>query len=427
MGPWCTKVNDKGPQQLMHEAKFKSKNSELRYFAEDVNKRSIKKYYLLTSESFERLIQFNKINNLKNCFYEIMPSSCCTYTGDDKKACQHMLKTFGTRLYLDVEFPSDADFADFRMSQSDPLNIGKQIAVDVNTFLKKRLECDCELIVLKSHRPGKFSWHMIAVLKKDGVEHLFQDSLCVLTIINEWFETCDLEKYDYYKDDHKENAIDVSVYSTHKLYRTMQSSKFGKSTPLEFATYFPIRTDCNIAPEFCDTLCLQKLENRKLFNVEQSHSSTKLKSHVPSTTKRKATSQGRGPRKKHITTSFNVAAEMFFSNWEPWKEMKKFIVDKWPKVEFDKASYKSIFIVYLPLDYDFRCPLNKGSNNGKHKSNHSCLWVKPQVGLIEWRCQDLECKKKNVCKKVHFPFQLCNRLKKMYTHRFPVKLLDDSV
>ena len=302
----------------MHEAKLKSNNSDLRYFAEDVNKRSIKKYYLLTSESIEKIIKFNKLNNLNNCFYEIMPSSCCTYSGDDKKACEHMLKTFGTRLYLDVEFPSDADFVDFEMSQADPLNIGKQIAVDINNFLKQRFECHCELIVLKSHRPSKFSWHMIAVLKKDGIEHLFKDSLCVLTIINEWFETVNLDKYDYYKDDHKENAIDVSVYSTHKLYRTLHSCKFGKSTSLEFATYFPIRPNCNVAPEFSDTLCLQKLENRKIFNVQQSHSSTKLKSHVGCTKKRKSSVKGvRGSRKKHITTSFNVAAEMFFSNWEP--------------------------------------------------------------------------------------------------------------
>ena len=407
----------------MHEEKAKLNNPNLRFFAEDINERAIKRYYLLTDEAFKTLLHFNKINNLKNCFYEIMPSSTCTYSGCGKEACNQMLQHFGTRLYLDVEFPSNADFSDFRISQMEPLTIGKEIAVDITAFLEKRFDCNCELIVLKSHRPGKYSWHMIAKIMKNDTEHIFKDSLSVFTIINEWFDTCDLEKYNYYKDDHEECAVDISVYATHKLYRTIHSTKYNKSTPLEFATYFPIKVDCCISPEVSDTLCLQPLKGKVVLKVESTESSTKLKNHVSASKKRKSTGKSLVSRKKHATTAFNLAAEMFFSNWSYWTEMKRFIQTEWPKVEFEKASFKSIFTIYIPLDYDFRCPQKRGSQpGGCHKSNHSCLWVKPQVGLIEWRCHDLECTKRKICKKVHFPFQLSNTLKRMYTHRFPVQI-----
>ena len=332
-----------------------------------------------------------------------------------------MLQHFGTRLYLDVEFPADADFVDFGTSEMEPLAIGKNIAKDLHTFLQTTFGCSCELIVLKSHRAGKFSWHMIAKIIKEGKEQLFTDSLCVLTVVNQWFEERELDKYNYYKGDHEENAIDVSVYATHKLYRTMHSTKFKVNVPLQFATYYPIREHC-IPPPFEDTLCLQSVVGREILPTKPTESSTKLKSHVPSK-KRKKTSVGiSGCKKQHITTEFNQAAEMFFNNWSMWKDMKTFIVSKWPTVEFNKASFKSIFTVYIPLDYDFRCPMNKGSNNGKHKSNHSCLWVKPRVGLVEWRCQDLECKKNNVRKIMHFPFELNNKLKRVYTKRYCVQL-----
>lgn len=405
----------------MHKAMLTEKNEGMRFFAEDVNERAIKKYYLLTASALNLLIQHNTNHGLKNCFYEIMPSSNCTYNGADKHACAMMLKYFGTRLYLDVEFPADADFVDFGTSEMEPLAIGKNIAKDLHTFLETTFNCKCELIILKSHRANKFSWHMIAKIVKEGKEQLFTDSLCVLTVVNEWFEKHELEKYNYYKGDHEENAVDVSVYATHKLYRTMHSTKFKVNVPLQFATYYPIREHC-IPPPFEDTLCLQSVVGREILPTKPTESSTKLKSHVPSK-KRKKTSVGTsGCKKQHITTEFNQAAEMFFNNWSMWKEMKTFIVSKWPTVEFNKASFKSIFTVYIPLDYDFRCPMNKGSNNGKHKSNHSCLWVKPRVGLVEWRCQDLECKKNNVRKIMHFPFELNNKLKRVYTKRYCVQL-----
>lgn len=400
----------------------KETDKGLRYFAEDVNERSIKKYYLLTADALLTILKNNQKQRIQNCFYEIMPSSACTYPEEDRKGCFYMLQEFGTRLYLDVEFPAGADFSDYETSMMEPLQVGASIAKELHLFLEMHLSLDCELIVLKSHRATKFSWHMIAVLKKDGKEHLFRDSLCVLTIINEWFEQRNLDKFNYFKDGNiEENAIDVSVYATHKLYRTMHSSKFNKKIPLKFATYYPVRK-VNIAPTFEETLCLQSWEGRAVLDVESTVSSTKLRCAV--TKKRKAESTGiaRANRKKHQTTNFHIAAEMFFSNWSVWEEMKKFLVQKWPKIEIEKASYKSIFLIYIPLDYDFRCPLNRGSNNGCHKSNHSCLWIKPKIGLIDWRCQDHVCKKNNVVKRVYFPFQLANRLKRMYTHRYCIKL-----
>ena len=85
-------------------------------------------------------------------------------------------------------------------------------------------------------------------------------------------------------------------------------------------------------------------------------------------------------RKKHATTAFNLAAEMFFSNWSYWTEMKRFIQNEWPKVEFEKASF--IFTIYIPLTMTSVAPRKEVLNQvDVTTSNHSCLWVKPQVGL----------------------------------------------
>lgn len=416
------KQGEKRPQQLMH-CHRKEDDHHMRFFAEDVNERAIKKYYLLTADALYRLLMDNKRKGIQNCFYEIMPSSNCLYGPGDRDGCKHMLQEFGTRLYLDIEFPAGADFTDYETSVMSPLQIGASIAKEIHTFLEMHLTVDCELIVLKSHRESKFSWHMIAVLKKDGKEVLFKDSLCVLTIINEWFEQRNLDKFNYFKEDNiEESAIDVSVYATHKLYRTMYSSKFNKKIPLQFATYFPVR-QVPTKPTFEETLCLQLLEGRELLDIEPTASSTKLRS-VVSAKKRKSASNGvtKLHRKKHKTTSFNIAAEMFFSNWSVWQEMKNFLTKQWPTIQFEKASFKSIFLIYVPLDYDFRCPLKRGSNNGCHKSNHSCLWIKPKIGLIEWRCHDHVCKQKKVMKVISFPMHLANRLRRMYTHRYCIKL-----
>ena len=398
----------------MHEAK-KNLQGDLRFFAEDVNNKGIKRYYLFTSEALERVIQNYQSKKHPVCFYEIMPSSCCTYH-TDKQACEKMLQTFGTRLYLDIEFPAHADFKTHE--KVDFLQIGVNIATEARRYLQTRFECKCELIVLKSHRQGKFSWHMIAKLFKDDVEYLFKDSLSILTVINEWFDRTDLEKFIYFEDGIEKNAIDVGVYTTHRLYRTMHSSKYGKNIPLQFATYFPVRRNPDM-PTFEDTLCLQKLENRKLFNIEASISSSKLvgttlkkrKRNSPTTTMSRTT---------HPKTVQNMAAEMFFSNWKVWENMKKFLRKEWPLIEFEKISFKSITLIYIPLDKDFRCPLSKGSgNDGQHKSNHGYLIVKPKLGTVEWKCHDKECQAR---KTVRFPFELCNKLRRIYTHRFCVKV-----
>jgi len=398
----------------MHEAK-KTLAKDMRFFAEDVNNKGIKRYYLFTSSALETLIKEYQAKGHPICFYEIMPSTCCTYP-TDKEACEQMLANFGTRLYLDVEFP---DNADFNMHEGiSYIQIGSAIAAEIQKYLEETFKCSCELIVLKSHRKGKFSWHMIAKTFKDGKEYLFKDSLSILTVINNWFDTADLDKFIYFEDDVEKNAIDVGVYTTHRLYRTIHSSKFGKKMPLEFATYFPVRKNPDV-PTFEDTLCLQTLENRELYDIEASISSSKLVGTTLRKRKRNSPTEKVSRRKYEITPQ-NMAAEMFFSNWGVWGEMKKFLVKEWPLIEFEKTSFKSITLLYIPLDKDFRCPENKGSGgNGQHRSNHGYLLVRPKLGTINWKCHDKQCQGTKI---VRFPFQLCNKLRRIYTHRYCVKV-----
>ena len=407
----------------MHEAKAQAVD-ELRYFAEDVSNSNCKIYHLLTASALEKLIAFNKEHNMQNHFYELMACSDCTYPEEDQQACKNMLKTFGSRLYLDIEFPADADFLDFQMSQTNPLQIGASVAKDIHTFLEKKFKCKCKIVVLKSHRSTKYSWHMICITTKDGVEYLFQDSLAVLHAINLWFEETDLSKYIYYKEkDIEENIIDVSVYSRHKCYRTLHSSKYMKKIPLQFATYYPIEKT-TIPPPFEDTLCMQLLKGRKLHNLAPIQSSTKLRTHVNNQNSKKRKSTTSLSRKKHVESKYNRAAEMFFSNWSLWQDIKSFIKTKFPSAEFEKCSYKNIELIYLSLDRDFRCPHKRGSGtDGAHKSNHSCLWIKPRSGFMDWRCHDAECQRKNVFKTIPFPMDLQMRLKKVYTSRYPVTIM----
>ena len=404
----------------MHTAKAKDVDL-LRYFAEDVSESNCKIYHLLTASALDTLLTYNKEHGIQNHFYELMACSDCVYPEEDRMGCENMLKTFGSRLYLDVEFPTGADFADYDISQMNPLHIGASIAKDIHTFLEHYFKCKCNIIVLKSHRASKYSWHMICKTFKDNVEYLFKDSLAVLHVMNLWFEKTNLSKYNYFEDDVEKNAIDISVYSRHKCYRTIHSSKFQKRIHLVFATYYPI-VKTNIPPPLEDTLCMQVLEGRKLHDIEPIESSTKLRSQHNRKRRAQRTTVSAN-RKKHIENKYNRAAEMFFSNWDVWQEMKTFIKSKWPQAEFEKCSYKSIELIYLPMDRVFDCPHKKGSGpNGAHKSNHSCLWIKPKIGVMDWRCHDLECQRKNVHKIVPFPYNLQNKLRMMYTHRFPVKV-----
>jgi len=406
----------------MHEVKAEAVD-ELRYFAEDVSTSNSKIYHLLTASALEKLIQFNKKHNLQNHFYELMPCSDCVYPKEDQQACINMLKTFGTRLYLDVEFPAGCDFSDYKTSEMDPLQVGASIAKDIHSFLEKQFKCTCKIIVLKSHRPTKYSWHMICKTFKDDVEYLFLDSLAVLHAINLWFEQENLEKYNYYKEkDVLDNCIDVSVYSRHKCYRTIHSSKFQKKIPLRFATYFPIEKN-TISPTFEDTLCLQLLKGRKLHDLAPIQSSTKLRTHTRKKKRKTSHATSAGLRKKHIESKYNRAAEMFFSNWDVWQEVKVFIKTKFPTAEFEKCSFKNIELVYLPLDREFRCPYKRGSGpDGSHRSNHCCLWIKPRIGIMDWRCHDLDCQRKNLFKTISLPFDLKNRLRVLYTTRFPATI-----
>lgn len=405
----------------MHEAKSEAVD-ELRYFAEDVSQKNTKIYHLLTAKALEKIIFYNENHGIQNHFYEIMASSNCTYHQKDRVGCTNMLKTFGCRLYLDVEFPSGADFSDYTTSQMNPLQIGANIAKDIHTFLQQQLGCTCNIVVLKSHRPTKYSWHMICKTYIDEKEYLFKDSLAVLHMMNLWFEQTNLDKYNYFEEDVEKNAIDISVYSTHKCYRTIHSSKFQKRIPLLFATYFPLVKN-PIPPSFEDTLCMQLLKNRGLHAIQPIESSTKLRSHSHKKRVHQKSSTSNGSRKKHIENKYNRAAEMFFSNWDVWQDMKHFIHQKWPSAQFEKCSFKSIELIYLPLDRVFDCPQKRGSGpNGSHKSNHSCVWIKPKIGVVDWRCHDLDCQRKNVCKTISFPYELKNKLQIIYTHRYPVTL-----
>jgi len=405
----------------MHEAKAKDID-ELRYFAEDVSLKNTKIYHLLTAKALETIIKYNEQHGIDNHFYELMASSDCRYNEQDRLACTNMLKTFGCRLYLDVEFPTGADFTDYNTSQMNPLHIGASIAKDIHTFLEQHLTCTCKIVVLKSHRSTKYSWHMICKTYIEDTEYLFKDSLAVLHMMNLWFEKTNLDKYNYFEDDVEKNAIDISVYSTHKCYRTIHSSKFKKRIPLLFATYYPLVKN-PIQPPFEDTLCMQLLKGRALHDIEPIESSTKLRSHNHKKRHQKTSTSKGGIKKKHIENKYNRAAEMFFSNWDVWQDIKHFIHQKWPQAEFQKCSYKTIELIYLPLDRVFDCPHKRGSGpNGAHKSNHSCLWIKPKLGVVDWRCHDLECQRQNVHKTISFPYELQNKLRVIYTHRYPVTL-----
>ena len=75
MGPWTQKLRGKGPQQLMHEAK-KTAHGDLRFFAEDVNNKGIKRYYLFTSEALEKVIKNYELKKrVKTCYKHLVQDS----------------------------------------------------------------------------------------------------------------------------------------------------------------------------------------------------------------------------------------------------------------------------------------------------------------------------------------------------------------
>ena len=102
-----------------------------------ISKKEQLKYYLLTDEAFKSLLA-NQINNLnhftKLCQVQLVHT---TQVVGRRQLTNQMLQHFGTRLYLDVEFVMPT--SDFRISQMEPLSIGKEIAVDITAFLEKNL------------------------------------------------------------------------------------------------------------------------------------------------------------------------------------------------------------------------------------------------------------------------------------------------
>ena len=421
-GPFAYRDSKNGPQEQMHLAcvhcDWKS-SPELRYFSEDVNNKGIKRYYLMTPEALKKLKFYYATQSMNVCFYEMMPSSKCV---SQSKACQKMLKAFGTRAYLDCEFPTPTDWIDYTTSQEEPHTLGETISNLFCAYLETKLGCQTRPIILKSHREGKYSWHIIIDTTRNGKQILFRDSLAVFTIIKSWFneEKKHLEKYLYMKEgtDDPISVIDSSVYATHKLYRTLHSHKFGKSTgPLVWESE---------KTSFEDSLVIQPWKKDTLiFDVESAKSSTKIFDDVVEPTKKKrctvVTRNQSAPN--YQRNNYNV--QLFFDNLDIWRnEVRPFVCLKFPLVDWFQLQYKNIFKVYVPM-LDHRCPVKNGSGaDGEHKGNFSCLFIFPQVGLIRWQCQKKECRMRSDkgIKNIFFPEKLKQELKLMYNFKHKITL-----
>jgi hypothetical protein len=418
-GPWCKRVAGKGPQHQMH-AKYRSvTDSALRYIAQDNSyvdymgkKVFARQYWLMSFQSLYDTMKFNSKNGIQNCFYELMPSSACTH-GEDNIACSTMLHCFGTRAYLDVEFREPCDWVDFNTSALDPKVIGQQIVKMFHAHLEQFLECRCEMIILKSHRTNKLSWHFIAKCYKDDVEYLFHDSLAVMAAMEAWDKHDDLKMFEYNENDTLKNAIDTSVYSTHKLFRIYGNQKEGSNSgTLEFACYYPNKTG---KPDFEDMLVLQPYGKTRLkFKLRGSDSTTKLQRQRVGA-KRSSQSQNKTSKRIKRPLSHNhLALEQFFFGLDMWKDVKEHLKVYFKDViNFDMAQFKSVDTAYIPLATT-KCPLNKGSYNGAHRTNHSYLYVYFSSGTCFWFCQDRDCQGK---KHIDFPLDLKMRMREVYQRK----------
>ena len=236
-GPFTKRIGERGPQEQMHQRyedlqKKNAKHSKsMRFVAEDVNEKAIKRYWLMTTKALQRILEINREDRRNNCFYEIMPSPECTYR-HSCNACKLKLKQYGTRAYLDLEFPDPCDWESFETSDSNKAGLGEEIANAFGQYLEKTYDCKAEPRIMKSHRPGKYSWHVVFACTRNGNEIVFRNSLTLLTAIKGFFHKGLAKPYVYYSNegDEEKNVIDESVYSTHKLYRTLHSQKYGRLT-----------------------------------------------------------------------------------------------------------------------------------------------------------------------------------------------------
>jgi hypothetical protein len=401
-GPWEFKT----PQRQMHYKYSNLEDPALRFIAEDnpnIRDCGIRRYWLMDIESLYYTMKRNTKNGIDNCFYELMPSSKCTHS--DMTACSKMLQHFGTRAYLDIEFKDPCDWVDYETSEKDPSSIGLEIAKRFHAYVEKHMNCTCELLILKSHRSHKKSWHVIAKMFRDGIEYLFRDSLAVLTLIEAWFADGDVNAYEYVESDKTKNAIDNSVYFRHKLFRIYGNQKLGSdSGPLKWDQYYPASTKNK--PNFEDLFVLQSYKNRMMFEVDSSDS---------------CLSKTRNPSKKRkrAQPSFShghLALEQFFFGLPAWKDVKECLQRRFPLMDFGLAQFKTIDSVYIPLRTK-QCPFNNGSDNGAHRSNHSYLYVYMSSGSCYWFCNDEDCKRKHLKKRIDFPLDVVMKMRSIYQRK----------
>tara|TARA_B110000008_G_scaffold279089_1_gene324863 strand:- start:11679 stop:12986 length:1308 start_codon:yes stop_codon:yes gene_type:complete len=424
-GPW---ISNK-PQNEMHKQYQLLNDTSLRYIAEDNpyvdksgNKIAARKYWLMDVNAIYNIMKHNLKLRIPNCYYELMPSSQCTH-GCNSISCTNMIKYMGTRAYLDVEFKEPCDWQDYLISAMVPKEVGKTIAESFKKHIESYLNCTCELIILKSHRSNKWSWHFIAKCFRDGVEYLFNDSLAVMTLIENWDEIGNFHIFDYEEDGLVKNAIDTSVYSTHKLFRIYgNQKKTTASGILEFACYYPLKDAPK--PDFKDMFVIQPYETdnikRLKFDIVSSESTTKLKRQRVDPAKHPA-KKTTNKRPRVMVSHNHLALEQFYFGLPVWKKIKEHLQKRFPFIDFNATHFKSVDSVYLPLKSTM-CPFNNGSKGGAHKTNHSYLYIYLSSGCCYWFCQDVSCTGK---KCIDFPIELRMEMRRMYQKKKEITILLD--
>jgi len=418
-GPFSQRKGEHGPQELMHHRYAELNRPDLRFVAEDTSVGALKRYWLMTSKALEAIIERNHADRRNNCFYEIMPSPTCTYASTCA-ACSMKLKHFACRAYLDLEFPDPCDFDSFEMSTKDKLTIGEEIARLFSDFLSQTYSCEASYVILKSHRPGKYSWHVVYKTTRDGKAIFFRNSLTLLTAMTEFFEKGYAKPYLYYDTNEKgetseKNVIDDSVYSTHKLYRTLGSQKYGRLTG-------SFVHDSGALTGFSDSLVLQRASDALFFELDEAVSTTKI------LCKKRPRDASSSTVVKRARASPIVASGILeiFSKLSFWKETFLFIMKKFPSLEMHKIQVKSFSRIYIPLDRDNRCPLKRGGDkDGGHRNNHCCLSFYPRKATLYWRCQKRECRELGASVLLPFPLALRVRWQQLFARKHTIEYLRD--
>ena len=436
-------------QKKMHEYYEKLSDNhihkkDLRMVAEDLpSDVGKKKFWLATPKALEERIQKNAKENKNNCFYEIMCNSLCTYR-NECKTCMQMMKNMGTRFYLDIEFPDPCDWLSYQTSSMEPLDIGNFIKEHYLKCLKeeyKEENYDITMMEISSHRPGKYSWHFVAKIwdKENLCEKLFYDCIAVFALFDKWDKKHRkiidmLQFYDVNNNGEQiiNNAVDDSVYANHKLFRTPHSHKYGKKTgPL-------LPKDTSL--KFNEMLVIQQYTDveKQLFDLRGYISTTKTRR---SRLRNSARPSINNKRKRTVVESpellefeklqngpmqncnkYSAHLYCLFSGWKWWNEMKICISKHFPTVDFNKAQYKTIHKIYIPLPDIKQCPMARGSNNGAHKSNSTFLFVYPSLGKIKWCCQDPICKSRGGFKYLNVDLDFKMKIIKEYNKTYKIKI-----